>query len=305
MRIAGTILIVYLLLKSSIMKIRFLFYFVFLITLISACNNNKHPQTYGLILYTVRDAARDDIESTIREVAAMGYSFIELANYNLSNGTFYGKKPEDIQKLCEDNGLWIVSSHTNLMNLVDSSFILDTDLVSKMLKDHKAAGITNIVNSGLPNSWRKDASFFYKAAEILNSIGEIAKAEGVNILYHNHAWEFINFGTKTGMEILLTETDPSLVQFQIDAYWVVKADKDPLEMIRSHPGRFTIMHVKDMDNSEERTFTEVGEGIIPYIEIIPLAKAEGVKYFIVEQDHGIHDQMVSARMSIDYLMTLK
>jgi sugar phosphate isomerase/epimerase len=287
------------------MKTSLILYFLLLITIISSCENNNRPQTYGLILYTVRDAARDDIESTITEVAAMGYSFIELANYNLSNGTFYGKKPEDIQKLCEDNGLWIVSSHTNLMNLVDSSFILDVDLVAKMLEDHKAAGITNIVNSGLPNSWRKDASYFYRAAEILNGIGEIAKAEGMNILYHNHAWEFINFGTKTGMEILLTETDPSLVQFQIDAYWVVKADKDPMEMIRSHPGRFIIMHVKDMDDSEERTFTEVGEGIIPYVEIIPLAKAEGVNFFIVEQDHGKHDQMVSAKMSIDNLLKLK
>lgn len=289
------------------MKIKALISSLSLLVIFSfnACKTEKYPASYGLALYTVRDAVKADLENTIKEVGNMGYRYVEPAGYSLSSGTFYGKTPMEFKKLCEDNGLEAVSSHTGLMQYADSALNINITAVEKMLEDHKAAGILNIVNPSIPNEWRKEEVYFHMAAQVLNKVGKIAKDKGMNVLYHNHAWEFIPFGETTGFEILLTETDPDLVHFQMDCYWVVKAGVDPIELMRSNPGRFTIMHVKDMEDSEDKTFAEVGYGTIPYDEIIPLAKAEGIVYFLVEQDQSKRDPMESARMSAENLLKMK
>jgi sugar phosphate isomerase/epimerase len=170
----------------------------------------------------------------------------------------------------------------------------------KAVDDAAEVGLKYMVCDFLMESERGDLEQYKKVAEQLNKAGERCKKSGIQLCYHNHNFEFEKQGDQYPYDVLMT-ADKDLVKMEMDIYWVKKAGMDPLELFKKHPGRFPLWHVKDMDNTAEHGFTEVGNGIIDFKEIFKHKDEAGMKYFYVEQDKTPGDPFVSIKQSIDYI----
>jgi sugar phosphate isomerase/epimerase len=260
-------------------------------------------QYIGLQLYTVRDAMQTDPAGTLAKVAALGYNSVEGATYTGSE-KFYGMNAADFLKLLKQNGLIMPSSHYRLgeektnNELVKGTILHDWD---KAVDDAAAAGIKYMVCAYLSDNERGSLDHYKTVANELNKAGERCKKSGIQLCYHNHAFEFDSQDGKLPYDILLNQTDKNLVKMEMDMYWVSKAGKDPVELINQHPGRFPLFHMKDMDKTSEKNFTEVGNGTIDFKRILAHANKAGLKYFFVEQDKTPGDPFDSIAKSITYI----
>jgi sugar phosphate isomerase/epimerase len=135
----------------------------------------------------------------------------------------------------------------------------------------------------------------------INIAGELCKKSGIQFCYHNHNFEFIQQDGKYPYETLLANTDKDLVKMEMDIYWVTKAKQDPISLINENPGRFPLWHLKDMDNTPDQMFTEVGSGIIDFKNIFKYTNKAGLKYFFVEQDKCPGEPYDSITKSINYI----
>lgn len=157
------------------------------------------------------------------------------------------------------------------------------------------------------------ADHWRRAADLFNAKGQALRREGVKLAYHNHNPEFVPFGETSGLAILLEHTDPKAVSFEMDVGWVVAAGHDPVVLLRAYPGRFRLMHVKDIAPSHQvntvirSDTTEVGSGIIDWKRVLTAAVASGVKHFSVEQEppYPRMPPMEAARKSFGYLSRLE
>jgi sugar phosphate isomerase/epimerase len=242
---------------------------------------NAQEKFGGLALYTVRDAMESDAKTTLQAVADAGYSYLEAAGYN--DGKFYNMTPGDFKKLLNQLGLKPVSSHQSTVTMENAD---------AMIADVKAAGFKYFVipvpPMGLFNFDRETRTMSMTGgaanlAEIVNTLGKKCHAAGLELLYHNHDFEFQKDSDGiVPIDYLLEHCDPKYVNFQMDLYWVTKAGADPVAYFEKYPGRFKIWHVKDMD--EQGRFAPVGNGNINFARILENKKLSGMKYYMVEQD---------------------
>jgi sugar phosphate isomerase/epimerase len=264
---------------------------------------NFKQKYIGLQLYTVRDAMQKDPADTLAQVAAMGYNSLEGATYT-GTQKFYGMEAKDFAALLKKNKLVMPSSHYRLGEEktngqdVKGTILHDWD---KAVEDAKTVGIKYMVCAFLSPAERGDLNHYKYIAEQLNKAGERCKKSGVQLCYHNHDFEFAAQDGKLPYDILLNDTDPNLVKMEMDIYWVEKAGKDPVTLINQHPGRFPLWHVKDMDNTSDKAFTEVGNGTINFKRIFAQANKAGLKYFFVEQDKTPGSPFDSIKKSISYI----
>jgi sugar phosphate isomerase/epimerase len=143
---------------------------------------------------------------------------------------------------------------------------------------------------------------YKKLATQINKVGELCKAGGLKLAYHNHDFEFTKFGSTNGYEILLNETDKNLVDFEIDLYWAVRAGHDPLELFKKYPGRFKMWHVKDMDKVNPEWNAEIGTGTIDFKAIFAQAELAGMKRFYLEHESNYKPNPIeSATSSFNYI----
>lgn len=236
----------------------------------------------GMTLYTVRDLMAENPKETLKKVADLGYEFIEATGYE--DGKFYGMEPAEFKAYLNELGLKPLSTHMGMVTLENAD---------KLIADVKAAGITYFVIPVPPMGMFKfdpatrtmsmdgDAEHL---TEVLNTLGKKCKDAGLQLLYHNHNFEFMpgENGVVT-IDYLLEHANPEYVNFQMDLYWVTKAGADPIAYFEKYPGRFKIWHVKDMD--EEGKFAPVGTGTIDFGKILAEKDTSGMKYYIVEQDN--------------------
>lgn len=250
--------------------------------LIAASFNSFSQDKYGgLTLYTVRSEMGTNPEKTLDEVADIGYKYIESAGYQ--DGKFYNMTPEDFKNYLAGLGLVPLSTHQGTVTLENAD---------DMIADVKAAGFKYFVIPVPPMghfkydpktqslSMTDDLGLI---ADILTTLGKKCKEAGLELLYHNHNFEFEK--NKNGIvpiEYFLENLDPEYVNFQIDLYWAVKAGADPVAYFEKYPGRFKIWHVKDMD--DQGRFAPVGMGNIEFARILEKKEVSGMKYYIVEQD---------------------
>jgi sugar phosphate isomerase/epimerase len=235
----------------------------------------------GMTLYTVRNEMGKDPKATLKEVADLGYKYIEAVDYK--DGKFYGMTPDEFKSYLKSLGLTPISVHMGSMTL---------DNADKLVADVKAAGFKYFIAPVPPMGMFKFdpktrtlgmEGTMERLAEILNTVAQKAKAAGLEFLYHNHDFEFQkNSDGIVPIEYLLEKLDPKYVNFQMDLYWVTKAGADPVAYFQKYPGRFKIWHVKDMD--EQGRFAPVGKGKIDFARILKHKKLSGMKYYIVEQD---------------------
>jgi sugar phosphate isomerase/epimerase len=239
----------------------------------------------GLQLYTVRGEMKRSFAETLARVAAIGYREVEFAG-------LFDHSAKSVRAMLKQNGLVAPSSHVDLPVL--------GKLWDKTIEDALTIGQKYIITSWIDEKYRTLAG--YKAiAALFNRAGERAKQFGLQFGFHNHDFVFKPTDGKMPYDLLLTETDPSLVAMQMDVYWIRKGGQDPCTYFRRYPGRFVSLHIKDMDAHGE--MADVGKGVIPWKEIFKLRSLAGVKHIFVEHDEPA-DPFRSITDSFRYLRAL-
>ena len=260
------------------------------------------PSLIGLQLYTVRDAMQKDPADTLSKVAKIGYNSVEGATYTGSQ-KFYEMDPSAFSRLLKDNGLVMPSGHYRLGEEKTKGEITKGTILhewDKAVDDAAVVGLKYMVCAYLSTEERGGIDHYKYVTDQLNIAGERCKKAGMQLCYHNHDFEFIKHGDICPYDILLG-ADKDLVKMEMDIYWVTKAGKDPIELFNQHPGRFPLLHLKDMDNTPEKGFTEVGNGVINFKEILKHQNEAGLQYFFVEQDKCPGSPFDSITKSIDYI----
>jgi sugar phosphate isomerase/epimerase len=243
----------------------------------------------GIQLYTVRRELAKDVEGTLAKVAGIGFREVEFAGY--PDGT-----AQSLRKILDRNGLRAPSSHVSTQNLR-----ADWD---RTLEQAAIVGQRYVVVASTSLSERSTADGWKRLAALFNKTGEASHARGIQFAYHNHDLEFVPVDGVLPYDLLLQETDPRLVQLEMDLYWITKGGKDPLAYFAKWPGRFPLVHVKDMDATPRRFFTDVGKGTIDFKRIFAKAKQAGIRHYFYEQDETPGSPFDSARVSYEYLRSL-
>ncbi|MFT3702204.1 MAG: sugar phosphate isomerase/epimerase [Agriterribacter sp.] len=251
----------------------------------------KPNQQVGVQLYTLRDQITKDPQGIIEKVAALGFAEVESFGYH--DGKYFGLTPKAFAELLKKNKLAHPSGHYMLAGLSNNW--------EKAIEDAVTAGQKYMILAYLVDTERKTIDDYKKVAAQANKAAEACKKAGIQFGYHNHNFEFEDMGGQHGYDILLKETDANLVKFELDLYWIAVAGKDPVEMFKQHPGRFPLWHIKDMDNTPKKSFTEVGNGVIDFKRIFAESKTAGMKHFFVEQDVCPGPPLESIEKSINYL----
>ncbi len=243
----------------------------------------------GIQLYTVRDAMAADFEGTLERLARMGYDEVEFAGY-------FGRSPARVRIILDGLGLDAPAAHVPLEALRDDLEItLDTAA---------AVGHSWVVCPWIGPEERSSDGYLH-LADVLNRAGEAAREVGLRVAYHNHEFELEPLGGVDTLpfELLLQRTDPALVDFELDLFWVARAGHDPVDWFRHHPGRFPLVHVKDMDGSPERRMVDPGRGVIDFPAIVARREQAGIRHWFVEHDQP-EDPFGTARAGLEYLRGL-
>lgn len=245
----------------------------------------------GLALYTLRDTLAKAPKEVLKEVAAVGYKYIEAAGY--TDGKFYGMTPAEFKSYLAEVGLTPMSSHHGDVTL---------DNADQMIADVKAAGFQYFVIPVPPMGNFKYDPATQKLSmsedvaavmDIINAIAEKCTAAGIKCLYHNHNFEFeANAKGIVPMDYFIEHSDPANLNFQMDLYWVTKAGADPIAYFNKAPGRFKSWHVKDMD--DQGRFAPVGTGHIDFAPILAQKDLAGMEFYYVEQDNTFDQKPMEA-----------
>jgi sugar phosphate isomerase/epimerase len=239
----------------------------------------------GIQLYTLRRRMQEDVEGTLAAVAEIGYREVEFAGY-------FDRPPKRIRELLEANGLRAPAAHIGMPEPGDGW--------DRVLDAAAEIGHGYVVTPWIPESQRT-ADGYRRFAELFNRAGMAARARGITFAYHNHDFEFVTLGDRLPFDLLLDETDPTLVQFELDLFWITKGGHDPLEYFGRYPGRFPLVHVKDM--SADGAMVDVGQGEIDFARIFARAAQAGIRHYFVEHDNPA-DPLESARRSHAHLRDL-
>ena len=239
----------------------------------------------GLQLYTVRSELEKDFERTIAKVASVGYKEVEFAGY-------YGHSPAEVSGILKAHRLSGVSAHFSYASL--------NDTWPKIVEAAQIIGLRYLVIVTIDAGLRTQPGIWQRASELLNRAGEVSRSADIQLAYHNHLFEFAHEGTaKRPYEILLESTDLALVSMEMDLCWITAAREDPVDYFRRYPGRFPLVHVKDLTKlpppqsqigavaSREAVLpdlADVGQGIIDWPSLLSRSRAAGVKHFIIEHD---------------------
>ena len=256
------------------------------------------PSSFGgLALYTVRDSMASNPKATLQAVADAGYAYVEAANY--ADGKFYGMTPAEFKAYLESLGMTAKSAHMGMVTMENAD---------QLIADVKAAGIEYFVIPVPPMgmfTFGKDGMGMKGTADelvaIMDTLGEKCNSAGIKLLYHNHDFEFKPMADGTIVEdILLEKCNPEFVNFQMDLFWVTKAEVDPLTYFEKYPGRFKAWHVKDMN--AEGNFAPVNTGSIDFKRILAEKEKSGMEFYLVEQDQTFGlDPMEAIKISHDGL----
>ncbi len=258
----------------------------------------KPANMVGLQLYSLRDQLPKDVKGVIAKIAAAGYKNVETFGYSKEHG-FWGLSAKEFSGLLKANGLKTASGHFGL----DQYFVegKTTDLENS-IKAANATGMEYVIVPSINGEVLKTVDQFKMVAEKMNKAGELCKKSGLKLGYHNHNFEWKPVDGTTFYDTLLKNTDASLVNMEMDLYWVVRSEQDPVKLFEAHPGRFVLCHLKDMDKANHNLNTEVGKGTIDFKTIVSHAKLAGLKYFIVEQENFTNiDPYVSIAESAAYV----
>ena len=232
---------------------------------------NKIFSKFGIQLWTLGDIIYQNPTETISKVGKLGFKQIE--SFEGEKGIFWGMTPKDFKSFLDNEGLNLIGSHCNWQ----------TDLEQKAAQMASAGG-KYLICPYLGQ--QKSIDDFKKFADKFNKAGEICKKAGLKFAYHNHDYSFKAIDGQIPQQVLMDLTDPSLVDFEMDMYWVVTAGANPIEYLKKYKNRFRLCHIKDRikNATESLESCTLGQGSIDYAKILKQAKTLNMKYFIYEQE---------------------
>ena len=247
------------------------------------------PELLGVQLYSIREDMKNDPLGSLKKVAAMGYKNVEHANYG--NRKFYGWEAKEFRKILDDLGLKMPSGHTVMRkDHWDEAKKDFTDAWKWTVEDAAILGQQIVISPWFEESLRKNYDDMKRYMDVFNKSGELCKKSGMRFGYHNHAFEFSeSLNGMTVFDIILQNTDPTLVVQQLDIGNMFNAGAKALDVMKKYPNRFESMHVKDeikssAEGRDPYESTILGTGVIPVKEIIDLGRKSGTKHFIIEQE---------------------
>jgi len=241
----------------------------------------------GIQMWTVRKPAGTDLAGTLAQIAKAGYQEVELAGY-------YNHTPAEFRDILKHNGLTAPSGHIAI-DLIETN-------PAKTFADAHTMGHQWITVPSLPRGNHVTADEWKKVAAQFNAAAKAAKTEGFRFAFHNHNDIVKKTGDVLPVDILMAETDPALVNYQMDLFWAVSGGADPLALLAKYPGRFKMFHVKDGNPPyTDETQTDVGKGTIDFKRIF--ANAKGIEHYFVESDSA-SDPIAFATNSHKYLANL-
>lgn len=242
----------------------------------------------GLQLYTVRSALEKDFEGTLARIGRIGYRSVELA------GT-YGRTGAELRTLLSRYGLVASSLHVSL-----GAIERDPE---RILQDAASAGCGYVVVPHLRPDERTSLNAYRQIAKRLNQAARGAAQRDLRFAYHNHDFEFQPLERRLPYDLLLEDTDPGLVDIELDVYWTKRAGQDPLVYFRRWPGRIRLVHLKDIAASPSYDIVDVGAGTVDWRELVDEGLASGVRHWIVEHDSP-KEPLQSAKRSFQFLSGL-
>ncbi|HEX3165653.1 MAG TPA: sugar phosphate isomerase/epimerase [Chitinophagaceae bacterium] len=230
-------------------------------------------KNFGIQLWSVRDDLAKDPKGVLKQLASYGYKQIE--SFEGGKGIFWGMSNTEFKAEMDKLGMKIISSHCD----INKDF-------EKKAAEAAAIGMKYLI---CPYKGpQKDLDAFKKFADEFNQKGEICKKNGIRFAYHNHDYSFATMNGEMGQDVMMKNTDASLVDFELDMYWVVAAGQDIETWLKKYPKRFRLCHVKDRKKGAPLTDKDesvvVGTGSINYPKILKTAKKYGMEYYIVEQE---------------------
>jgi len=251
-------------------------------------------KNFGIQLWSVRDDLAKDPKGVLSQLGSYGYKQIE--SFEGAKGIFWGMTNKEFKAEMDKHGMKIISSHCD----INKDF------------EKKAAEAAEIGMKYLICPYKgpqKDIDAFKKFADEFNQKGEICKKNGIRFAYHNHDYSFVNMNGEMGQDVMMKNTDPKLVDFEMDMYWVVAAGQDIEAWLNKYPKRWRLCHVKDRKkgatDAEKDASVVIGTGSIDYPKILKTAKKAGVEYYIVEQEKWEGTTpMDAAKADAAYMKTL-
>jgi sugar phosphate isomerase/epimerase len=278
----------------------------------------------GLQFYTLGDDVWKDIDATLQTVRRIGYRKVEIGGLGGLTGKQFKAKLDAAGLICRSatipgQSLGAESLDQNIDGLIHEFADVGIDYIVMpiMLIPQRLGPPVPMEHFALVQQYVRanramTAEDWKDSARFVNEKGAILKKAGMKIGYHNHNFEFLPIGSTNGMEIMLNETDPDLVTFEMDAGWVAAAGHDPRALLARYPGRFKLMHVKDILPSTKPNYDmdqapcSVGKGIIDWKTLLPAAVTAGVEHFYVEQEPPYGEPRITAvTNSYRYLSSLK
>ncbi len=273
----------------------------------------------GLQLFTVRNHMAADWRRTLTDIAEAGYRHIEVANHHadVDDGIGFGVDAKEMKKILDDQGLKVCGAHVH-------PFI--PERMGAVIEYQKIIGNDKIIS---PMEVFRTMDDVKRCCEVMNQMAELCKKEGMRFYYHNHyhEWQILPGETKSIYDTILESTDPDQVEIELDTYWALRANQNPVELIRKMGRRITMLHQKDFpkeyrseldlltkvnetgpyvdheyfrSSRSEGSFTEIGSGIMDIQGIIDAANEVGAaEYIVLEQDFSTFDEIESIHKSME------
>lgn len=251
-------------------------------------------KNFGIQLWSVRDDLAKDPKEVLKQLSSYGYKQIE--SFEGGKGMFWGMTNKEFKAEMDKLGMKIISSHCNISKDFEKKAVEAAEIGMKyLICPYKGP--------------QKDIDAFKKFADEFNQKGEICKKNGIRFAYHNHDYSFTNMNGETGQDVMMKNTDPKLVDFEMDMYWVVTAGQDIEAWLNKYPTRWRLCHVKDRIKNASAKETDascvLGTGSINYPKILKTAKKIGMQYYIVEHERWDNTTpMAAAQADAAYMKTL-
>ncbi len=264
----------------------------------SAGTGSSFKGPLGIQLYSLRDEFKKDVPATLAKVHDFGFRTVELA------GT-YGKSPEEFNALLATNQLKAVAGHFSFERFRDNPEGVATEA--------KALGLEWAGTAWVPHKGQVTEEWARETAQVFNRAGAVLAQHGIKFYYHNHGYEFVPQDAGTLFDLLVKETTPGLVYFEMDVMWVVFPGQDPTKLMEKHAGRWALMHIKDLKQgvatgslsggTDPKNGVVIGTGQTDWASLLRASQKAGVKhYFLEDESPTVLEQIPQ---SLKYLESLK
>ena len=260
-------------------------------------------KSIGIQLYSVRDDMKKDPLSTLKELAKMGYNYVEGYGYN--NRKWQGAHDVNQMKMwLAESGLTMPSAHFVLKSSdYDKPKGDFTDSFKKTVDDALAVGQKYFVSSSIVKEDMTDLDAFKNLCDVMNKTGELFKKNGLKLGYHNHDFEFNKLGNETMLDVMLRNVEPKNLTMEMDMGWVVYANENPVDWFKKYPKRFELSHMKDGNkrgmSDKKHTSCIIGNGDVDFKGILANQKLAGLKMLIIEIEDYVVSPLADAKVCLD------